>query len=109
MHAEAADHQEASYVDPETGFQVVTELGHRGRGKCCGCGCLLPIWHRPYDELLDEWVASGASAQLTAAPCGDFGGVVKVGERFSPEFVSPLPQYVDRFGEHGEFHTLVSW
>jgi len=66
-----------------------------------------PLWGRPYAELMREFVASGASAEVTAAPQGDFEGRVRVGDRFGPEFAAGLPASVDAFGERGEFHTRV--
>ena len=37
---DAADRAgKASYVDPETGYQVFTRTGLLARGKCCGAGC----------------------------------------------------------------------
>jgi ATP-binding cassette subfamily B (MDR/TAP) protein 1 len=68
-----------------------------------------PLWHRSYEELLHEFVASGASAEITAAPFGNFGLTVRVGDRFGPAFVAGLSDAVDRFGANGEFHTCVSW
>jgi len=38
-HAEAVAAGAATYVDPETGFQVFTEIAHRRRGRCCGSAC----------------------------------------------------------------------
>jgi len=28
-----------TYVDPETGYRVFTEIAHRRRGTCCGSAC----------------------------------------------------------------------
>jgi len=75
--------------------------------KSLGLTLHFPIWGRKYSELMDEFVASGASAEITAAPLGDFEGRVRVGDRFGPEFASALPAGVDAFGERGEFHTRV--
>ena len=38
-HDEALKRGELRYIDPETGYQVFTELAHEKRGKCCGNGC----------------------------------------------------------------------
>ena len=38
-HKEALKRGELKYIDPETGYQVFTELAHEKRGKCCGNGC----------------------------------------------------------------------
>jgi len=44
LHARACALGQLSYVDPETGFRVFTQLGLERRGTCCGCGCR----HCPY-------------------------------------------------------------
>jgi len=47
VHALAVARGEESYVDPETGLLVFTELYHRARGTCCGSACR----HCPYDHV----------------------------------------------------------
>ena len=44
LHAAACAAGEASYVDPVTGYSVMTAVAHQRRGKCCGSGCR----HCPY-------------------------------------------------------------
>ena len=44
IHTRACERGEPSYVDPESGLIVLTELGLKARGDCCGCGCR----HCPY-------------------------------------------------------------
>ena len=44
LHREAMRHGSSTYIDPETGFQVFTELTHLKRGFCCGNECR----HCPY-------------------------------------------------------------
>eukprot|EP00439_Symbiodinium_sp_Y106_P073284 s292_g13.t1 len=39
LHKEACQRGERFYLDPKTGYQVMTEVAHKKRGKCCGCGC----------------------------------------------------------------------
>jgi len=39
IHAQAVGKGDKSYTDPDTGYRVITELGHLARGSCCGCGC----------------------------------------------------------------------
>uniref|UniRef100_A0A803XM82 Chromosome 1 open reading frame 53 n=1 Tax=Meleagris gallopavo TaxID=9103 RepID=A0A803XM82_MELGA len=36
-----------TYVDPATGYQVLTEAAHLRRGKCCGSACR----HCPYEQV----------------------------------------------------------
>lgn len=52
MHDAAVAVGAPTYIDPMTGFEVLTEAALRGRGECCGCTCR----HCPYD----------ADAQATA-------------------------------------------
>lgn len=46
-HRRACEAGLVHYEDPETGFQVMTELAHRQRGYCCGNACR----HCPYDHV----------------------------------------------------------
>ncbi|MGK3739055.1 MAG: diphthamide synthase (EF-2-diphthine--ammonia ligase), partial [Bacillariaceae sp.] len=45
-HDLACEQGELSYIDPETGYNVFTEIAHKKRGKCCGSGCR----HCPYSH-----------------------------------------------------------
>uniref|UniRef100_A0A673TZI7 Uncharacterized protein n=1 Tax=Suricata suricatta TaxID=37032 RepID=A0A673TZI7_SURSU len=36
-----------NYIDPATGYTVLTQLAHLQRGKCCGCACR----HCPYGQV----------------------------------------------------------
>ncbi|MDQ1434174.1 MAG: hypothetical protein QOF59_990 [Actinomycetota bacterium] len=45
-HAEAIERGDEIYVDPITGYVVLTEATLRARGACCGSGCR----HCPYSE-----------------------------------------------------------
>jgi diphthamide synthase (EF-2-diphthine--ammonia ligase)/ABC-type hemin transport system substrate-binding protein len=44
LHEKACAAGNLAYIDPETGYTVMTELAHKRRGKCCGSGCR----HCPY-------------------------------------------------------------
>jgi ABC-type Fe3+-hydroxamate transport system substrate-binding protein/diphthamide synthase (EF-2-diphthine--ammonia ligase) len=46
IHEEACRANQLRYVDPDTGFLVMTEIAHKNRGKCCGGGCR----HCPYNH-----------------------------------------------------------
>lgn len=46
LHANACARGDLSYRDPETGYQVFTELAHCARGKCCGSGCRHCPWKK---------------------------------------------------------------
>lgn len=43
-HSDAIARGEETYVDPVTGYFVLTEATLRARGTCCGSGCR----HCPY-------------------------------------------------------------
>ncbi|KAL7544714.1 hypothetical protein ACHAWF_008127, partial [Thalassiosira exigua] len=61
LHQSACEAGEMHYVDPETGYQVFTELAHKRRGKCCGSGCR----HCPYAH---ENVRSDVKAEKIQQP-----------------------------------------
>lgn len=44
IHTHAVEQGLYFYVDPKTGYQVMTELTHRERGYCCQSACR----HCPY-------------------------------------------------------------
>lgn len=46
IHAAAVARGERSYIDPQTGYMVFTELQHLERGNCCGSACR----HCPYEH-----------------------------------------------------------
>ncbi|XP_004476406.2 uncharacterized protein C1orf53 homolog [Dasypus novemcinctus] len=47
LHAAACAAGQLSYVDPATGFVVLTQLAHLQRGECCGSACR----HCPYGQV----------------------------------------------------------
>ncbi|CAK6442306.1 unnamed protein product [Pipistrellus nathusii] len=46
LHAAACAAQQLTYVDPATGYLVLTRLAHEQRGRCCGSACR----HCPYGQ-----------------------------------------------------------
>ena len=48
LHEAACESGDIDYIDPETGFRVLTEVLHLGRGTCCGNACR----HCPYGHFL---------------------------------------------------------
>eukprot|EP01062_Namystynia_karyoxenos_P084259 TRINITY_DN9874_c2_g1_i1.p1 TRINITY_DN9874_c2_g1~~TRINITY_DN9874_c2_g1_i1.p1 ORF type:complete len:669 (+),score=200.27 TRINITY_DN9874_c2_g1_i1:58-2064(+) len=44
LHTEACAAGQSFYIDPQSGYQVMTAECHRRRGRCCGSGCR----HCPY-------------------------------------------------------------
>ncbi|KAL1774901.1 hypothetical protein HispidOSU_007410 [Sigmodon hispidus] len=47
LHRAACAAGQLSYVDPATGYMVLTRLAHLQRGACCGSGCR----HCPYGQV----------------------------------------------------------
>jgi len=47
-HRQALDSGDAFYLDPSTGYVVMTADTLRARGECCGSGCRHCPW--PADE-----------------------------------------------------------
>ncbi|KAF9912030.1 hypothetical protein BX616_010431 [Lobosporangium transversale] len=45
IHRQACEANRKKYIDPKTGYTVMTELLHRRRGYCCGNACR----HCPYN------------------------------------------------------------
>ncbi|MEM6827695.1 MAG: DUF5522 domain-containing protein [Pseudomonadota bacterium] len=66
-----------------------------------------PLWRADYKALWDDLAASGAHCTISAV-AADLPGVA-VGDLFDQAWMDRLPEEVDRFGENGEFHTLISF
>ncbi|XP_077011885.1 uncharacterized protein C1orf53 homolog [Tamandua tetradactyla] len=47
LHAAACAAGQLNYVDPATGFVVLTRLAHLQRGECCGSACR----HCPFGQV----------------------------------------------------------
>ncbi|XP_062067221.1 uncharacterized protein C1orf53 homolog [Lepus europaeus] len=47
LHAAACAAGQLNYVDPATGYVVLTQLAHLQRGECCGSACR----HCPYGQV----------------------------------------------------------
>jgi uncharacterized protein (TIGR00290 family) len=91
-------------------FGDIDLLAHREwEEKVCGAAgmtAVLPLWHQPRVELVDELWKLGFRATVV---CTDdrFLGPHYCGREFDRAFVTSLPPGVDACGENGEFHTFV--
>jgi hypothetical protein len=47
LHRLACEKGKESYIDPKTGYLVMTSLAHLNRGTCCGKRCR----HCPYEHI----------------------------------------------------------
>jgi len=67
-----------------------------------------PLFGVSTDQLFDEWVGSGASAVIVTARA-EFFDQTWLGRRLCGEMRGELERLgVDRCGERGEYHTLVT-
>ena len=48
-HRAAVAESRKTYIDPQTGYKVMTELAHASRGFCCGNGCRHCPWNSSED------------------------------------------------------------
>lgn len=62
LHRVACARGELGYVDPDSGLFVMTSVGLRARGRCCGQGCR----HCPYPPEAQR--AAGRPAGAPAWP-----------------------------------------
>ena len=72
--------------------------------RTAGFSCLFPLWHIPYEKLLQELWKSPVSIQISSVD-PDFKSVISPGQRYDQSFVRNLPDTIDVMGEKGEFHT----
>ena len=66
--------------------------------------CVFPIFDTPYTELYDTLFAQDATIEISASSHES----APVGTAFTRDFIASLPEGVDKMGENGEFHTLVT-
>ena len=68
-----------------------------------------PLWMREPTELWERLKRSGAKVKITAMPSGNLGEGVAIDSPFTEKLMNNLPKGIDKFGENGEFHTIVYW
>lgn len=68
-----------------------------------------PLWHRPYDELMADLVASGVPCSISAVPqLHPDAPLIAVGSPYGPATAEQARRAGwDAFGENGEFHSVV--
>jgi len=47
LHQRACDNNQDSYIDPDSGYTVLTSKAHLKRGTCCGNACR----HCPFEYI----------------------------------------------------------
>ena len=65
-----------------------------------------PIWGKPPGELMDVLEQQPAEIRIRSVS-EEYEDVIKPNDLFDRDFVQSLPDYIDPFGEKGEFHTEV--
>jgi uncharacterized protein (TIGR00290 family) len=71
-----------------------------------GMKTLFPIWKRPTDKLVREFIAQGFRA-VTVCVDPKILDESFVGREIDAEFLAALPAAADPCGENGEFHSFV--
>ncbi|GMI02877.1 hypothetical protein TrLO_g14081 [Triparma laevis f. longispina] len=67
-HKAAVAANEATYIDPKTGYKVMTSETLQKRGRCCGCGCR----HCPYNHVNVTMDKHAAKISVPALLHGSF-------------------------------------
>ena len=47
LHRQACENGQDTYIDPESGYHVLTSNAHLKRGNCCGNSCR----HCPFEDI----------------------------------------------------------
>jgi diphthamide synthase (EF-2-diphthine--ammonia ligase) len=71
-----------------------------------GAKLYYPLWNVSYEDLLDDLALSAVPCIICAAPDEALTGKI-LGHKFNRNFIKTLPESVDKFGENGEFHTVM--
>ena len=74
-----------------------------------GLQLYFPLWMRDPADLWQRLQQSGAKVKITAMPLGGLGEDVGIDTPFTKKLMDSLPSGIDKFGENGEFHTIVYW
>ena len=67
---------------------------------------IYPLWGRPTEELLEEFVAAGFRAVVVCVGSAALGASW-AGRLLDRSFARDLPAGIDPCGENGEYHTFV--
>lgn len=74
-----------------------------------GASLCFPLWNVPYAVLIKDLQRANVSITISAVDRDNASlRDIKIGDEFNSVFVRKLPDGVDKFGENGEFHSLVS-
>ena len=71
-----------------------------------GMQCVFPIWHEESSKLAERFIRLGFRVRTV---CVDSNVLPKTfaGREYDSNFLSQLPDNIDKCGENGEFHTFA--
>ncbi len=71
-----------------------------------GMKCVFPVWHEKSPDLAERFIDLGYRARTI---CIDSEVLPKqfAGREYDRDFLSELPENIDKCGENGEFHTFT--
>ena len=70
--------------------------------------CVFPIWQEKSTDLAERFLALGFRAKIICVD-SEVLGKEFAGREYDRDFLTDLPENIDKCGENGEFHTLMSY
>lgn len=71
-----------------------------------GMNCIFPIWHENSTKLAKRFIQLGFRAKTICIDSEVLPGKF-AGREYDRDFLSELPENIDKCGENGEFHTFT--
>ncbi len=71
-----------------------------------GMKCVFPIWHEKSTDLAERFIDKGFRAK-TICVDSEVLPIQFAGREYDRDFLSELPENIDKCGENGEFHTFT--
>jgi len=73
-----------------------------------GMNCVFPIWHENSSDLAERFIDLGFRAKIICVD-SEVLGKEFTGREYDMDFLTDLPENIDKCGENGQFHTLMSY
>jgi len=71
-----------------------------------GMNCVFPIWHEKSNDLAERFLDLGFRAKIICVD-SEVLGKEFAGREYDRDFLTDLPENIDKCGENGEFHTFT--
>ena len=68
--------------------------------------CVFPIWHEKSTDLAERFIDLGFRAKIICVD-SEVLGKEFAGREYDRDFLTDLPENIDKCGENGEFHTFT--